>query len=70
MANSPPGDGNSVAAWTGTLILLLGAGLIGAGIMWELGWATWVGVAAVVLGVLAWVVLHRAGYGESKPGSH
>lgn len=66
----PPGDGTSVAAWTGVVILLLASVLISVGIMWGVDWATWAGVAAVVVGIVAWVALHKAGYGESAPGKH
>ena len=59
--------GNSPAAWTGTGIILLASALICLGIMFgnSLLWGG--GVVLVLVGVAAWVGLHRAGYGEHSP---
>jgi hypothetical protein len=59
------GHGHSVAAWTGVGILLLAALFISLGIFFGWMWATWVGIAGVLLGVGAWVALNRAGYGQN-----
>jgi hypothetical protein len=60
------GHGHSIASWTGVGILLLASVLLSVGIYFGLGWLTWTGVAAVVLGVGAWVALEAAGYGAEK----
>ena len=60
------GHGNSVAAWTAVGIMLIGA-LIGA-----VAVAVWsmpglvVGVVVIVLGVIAWKVLDKMGYGAHR----
>lgn len=61
--------GNSVAAWTGTIVILIGATLVCLGIMFanSLFWIP--GIVGIVAGVVAWVVLERNGYGE-KPHDH
>lgn len=59
------GDGNSVAAWTGTILLVLGSALIAVGVFFGWGWATWSGVAIAVIGVGAWWGLNAAGYDEA-----
>ena len=58
------GHGHSVAAWTGTLLLLLASALLAVGIFFAITWATWSGVALAVIGVGAWWGLNAAGYNE------
>lgn len=60
------GHGHSVAAWTGVTLLIVASVLLSVGIYFGLAWATWVGVAVVVLGIGAWVGLQSAGYGQSQ----
>lgn len=57
------GHGHSIASWTGVGLLLVASTLLAVGIYFGLAWATWTGVAGVVLGVGAWVGLEAAGYG-------
>ncbi|MGB3827478.1 MAG: DUF6704 family protein [Ornithinimicrobium sp.] len=64
------GHGHSVAAWTGVGVLLVASTFISVGVFFGLGWANWVGIALVFLGVGAWVVLTRAGYGQDLHTSH
>lgn len=57
--------GNSVAAWTGVGILLLGTLLICLGLIFasQMMWIP--GIVLLVVGALAWIVLEKAGYGEA-----
>lgn len=59
-----PGHGHSVAAWTGTLLLLLSSVLLSVGIFFGWDWATWSGVAVAIVGIGAWWGLNAAGYDE------
>lgn len=56
--------GHSKAAWTGVGIILLGSLLICLGIVFGniLLWAP--GIAGVVIGMVAWAVMEKAGLGE------
>lgn len=60
-----PGEGHSVAAWAGTIILLLAAVLLALGVYFAWTWATWSGVAVAVIGAGAWWGLNAAGYNET-----
>jgi len=60
------GHGHSVAAWSGVGILILGSVFIATGQFFTIMWCTWLGVALCVVGVIAWVVLDRIGYGEDQ----
>ncbi|WP_146079131.1 HGxxPAAW family protein [Pseudoclavibacter sp. RFBA6] len=55
--------GHSVAAWTGVLIMLAGFTVGTLGIWFDQAILTWVGVAAVAVGAVAWPVLARLGFG-------
>ncbi|WP_168581611.1 HGxxPAAW family protein [Gephyromycinifex aptenodytis] len=57
--------GNSTAAWTGVGIILLATLITCIGVI--LGSPTlWIpGAVLVVVGVVAWIVLDKAGYGEN-----
>lgn len=58
------GHGHSVAAWVGVGILIVASALIAVGQFFTIMWCTWIGVALVVVGVIAWVALDHAGHGE------
>ncbi|WP_052466805.1 HGxxPAAW family protein [Mobilicoccus massiliensis] len=60
--------GNSVAAWTGVVVILVGTALICFGLMFAMPvlWIT--GIVAVLAGVAAWVGLSKAGYGAPGHG--
>ena len=59
--------GNSPAAWTGVIIILVSTALICFGIMFAKS-ILWIpGIIGLVIGVAAWVGLQRAGYGEHSP---
>lgn len=56
--------GQTVAAWTAVIVILLGGVLASFGVLGALPWLFWVGMAVVVLGVVAGKVLQMAGYGQ------
>lgn len=53
--------GNTQDAWTGVLLLLLGAAFICVGLVREASWAWITGIVVCVVGVVAWVGMNRAG---------
>lgn len=59
--------GHSVAAWTGVTLILIGSTLISCGVFFSWAWANWAGTAVVVVGLMAWYGLVKAGYGENLP---
>lgn len=64
------GHGHSVAAWAGVGIIIVASALIAVGQFFTIMWSTWLGVALVLVGVIAWVALDRAGYGEDLHAAH
>ena len=60
---SEPGHGNSPAAWTAVIIMLV-AFAIGTLAFWlNLAWLVFASAGLVLVGVLAGVVLAKLGYG-------
>jgi membrane-bound ClpP family serine protease len=59
----PLGHGNSPAAWTLVLLLLLGAVLVSIGMLADLMFLTIAGIVAAVAGVIAGFVMGKAGMG-------
>lgn len=55
--------GSSVASWTGVGILLVATALICLGIVLDMSILWIIGVVGLVVGVVAWVGLEKAGYG-------
>ncbi len=58
------GHGHSVAAWVGVGILIVGSTFIAVGQFFTIMWCTWLGVVLCVVGLIAWVAMNVAGYGE------
>lgn len=56
--------GQTIAAWTSVTVILVGGVLASFGVMAPLPWLFWLGMAVVVLGVVAGKVLQMAGYGQ------
>ena len=56
--------GHSTAAWTGVIILLVSAAVVSVGMIFALTpvWAA--GAAGIVIGLVAWAAMEKAGYGE------
>jgi hypothetical protein len=60
---SDPGHGNSPAAWTAVIIMLI-AFAIGTFAFWfDLAWLVWVAAGLVAVGAIVGWILSRAGYG-------
>lgn len=69
-----PGHGNSPAAWTAVIIILV-AFTIGTFAFWfDIAWLVWASAALAVVGVLVGFVLGKLGYGvggdKLKPSAH
>lgn len=62
-AQSEPGHGNSPAAWTAVVIMLVGiAG--GTLAFWlDIAWLVWAAAGVVLLGAIVGFILAKAGYG-------
>jgi len=56
--------GQTVAAWTAVIVVLVGGVLASFGVLGALPWLFWVGIVVVVLGVAVGKVLQMAGYGQ------
>ena len=65
-AIADPGHGNSVAGWTGVIIILIGVAIGCVGFTIHTAMITYVGVGVVVLGLLVGIILRAVGLGN-KP---
>ncbi len=64
---SDPGHGDSPAAWTTVVVMLLGFAIGTVAFTLHMPWLVWVGVGVLVLGpILGWI-LAKAGYGVRGP---
>jgi hypothetical protein len=61
--------GNTVAAWAGVLVILVGACVAAAALPADKPWLFWVGIGIAALGALAGKVLSMLGFGPA-PGYH
>jgi VIT1/CCC1 family predicted Fe2+/Mn2+ transporter len=73
-AGSDPGHGNSPAAWTAVIIMLI-AFAIGTLAFWfDIAWLVWAAAGLFVVGAIVGLVLKRAGFGVGgdrlKPTAH
>ena len=59
--------GHSTAAWTGTILMIVGSVVIALGIVLPNDVMTYAGVALTVVGALAWPIMAKMGFG-SKHG--
>lgn len=59
--------GNSVAAWTMVIIVMIGSVLVSVGIAAESLTLDIIGVVIIVIGLVTGKVLSLAGYGSVKP---
>lgn len=62
--------GSSTAAWTGVGILLLATALICLGVVFAMRLLWIPGIVLVLVGVVAWVALEKAGYGQEGQRSN
>ena len=62
---APRNHGRTVAAWTTTAIVLVGALVAALGVAFALVWLAWVGGAVIVAGVVIGKVLQVVGLGQT-----
>ncbi|MEP6481056.1 MAG: DUF6704 family protein [Rhodoglobus sp.] len=63
MSMSDPGHGNSPAAWTAVIIMVV-AFAIGTLAFWfDVAWLVWASAGLLVVGVIVGAVLAKLGYG-------
>lgn len=63
--------GNSVAAWTAVTIVMVASLVAAIGVLASAPWLFWVGMALVVVGVVAGKVLQMMGFGvKREPAGH
>jgi len=58
-----PGEGNSPAAWTAVIIMLVAVSIGTVAFFFNVQVMVWVAVALLVIGMLVGYVLKRMGYG-------
>lgn len=64
---SDPGHGNSPAAWTAVVIMLI-AVVIGTFAFWfDVAWLVWASAGLLLLGWIAGGVMAKIGYGVAGP---
>ncbi|HEY8589623.1 MAG TPA: HGxxPAAW family protein [Naasia sp.] len=67
--HSEPGHGDSPAAWTAVVVMLVGLSVATLGLYLDLsfdedwGWLLWTGVILTVIGGLLGFILKKAGFG-------
>lgn len=61
----PRNHGRTVAAWTTTFIVLVGAVVAGVGVAVALPWLAWAGGGVIVAGVVVGKVLQVMGLGQT-----
>ncbi|WP_449386561.1 HGxxPAAW family protein [Cellulomonas soli] len=61
---APTNHGHTTAAWTTTIVVLLGAVLAAVGMVAALTWLAWAGGAVALLGLVLGKVLQVLGYGQ------
>ncbi|MET3768050.1 putative membrane protein [Marisediminicola sp. UYEF4] len=61
--NSDPGHGNSPAAWTAVIIMLVAFTIGTVAFFFSIAWLVWASAALVVVGLIVGIVLARLGYG-------
>jgi len=63
--SAPPSNhGHTVAAWTTTVVVVLGGLISALAVVFSVVWLFWVGVAVMVAGGVAGKVLQVLGYGQ------
>jgi len=60
----PTNHGHTLAAWTTTVVVLVGTTIAALGVTFALVWLFWVGMGVVLAGVVAGKVLQVLGYGQ------
>ena len=60
---SEPGEGNSPAAWTAVVIMLVAFSIGTVAFFFSVAWVVWAAVVLLFLGIITGAVLARMGYG-------
>jgi hypothetical protein len=63
-AAPPTNHGQTTAAWTTTLIVLVGATVAGLGMIVATVWLFWVGLGVTILGLVVGKVMQVLGHGQ------
>ena len=63
--NADPGHGNSPAAWTAVIIMLVAFTIGTVAFFFSIAWLVWASAVLVVVGLIVGIVLARLGYGVS-----
>ena len=58
-----PGEGNSPAAWTAVIIMLVAVAVGTLAFWFDQPWLVWASVGLLVVGLIVGFVLKKAGYG-------
>lgn len=62
-----PGHGDSPAAWTAVIVMLLGIAVGTIAFFLHEAWLVWVSVGVVAVGAMLGFILAKAGYGVNGP---
>ncbi|WP_221584395.1 HGxxPAAW family protein [Microbacterium sp. G2-8] len=62
-----PGHGDSPAAWTNIIIMLIGLSIGTVALFFWMIWLVWVGVAITVLGPIVGLIMSKLGFGVNGP---
>ena len=60
---SDPGHGNSPAAWTAVIIMLVAVAIGTLAFWFDIAWLVWASVGLLVVGAIVGAVLGKLGYG-------
>lgn len=60
----PTNHGHTTAAWTTTVVVLVGSVAAALGLIFALTWLFWTGMGVALAGVVVGMVLRAAGYGQ------
>jgi hypothetical protein len=65
--HAEPGEGNSPAAWTAVIIMLVGFAIGTVAFFFDQPIIVWAAAGLVVVGLIVGVVLSKLGYGVNGP---
>lgn len=65
--HTDPGHGDSPAAWTAVIVMLLGIAVGTVAFFLAVEWLVWASAGVVVFGAILGFVLAKAGYGVNGP---
>lgn len=62
-----PGHGDSPAAWTAVVIMLLAFAVGTVAFFFHQAWLVWISAGVLVLGLIIGFIMSKAGYGVNGP---